>query len=1161
MNDDFNTPQPHEAPKEGTVAAVLARLGAMGNSLVSLLTGLLAAVLILYSGYVLYDSFYTQNQAFSSGWELLQYKPEIIEDGTTPLAGQNKLAAILENYRAWLTMYETNIDYPVMQGSDDLFYASHDIYGESSLTGSIYLAAGNTPDLSDTYNLIYGHHMDNGAMFGVLDRYLDESYLLSHKTGVLVSATAVWDLEVFAVIETDAYESKVYSVGPQRTVEDVLDFLQNPTEKTTVRYYDSEAVEGAVKITALSTCASAETNGRLVVFCVTTQRNLIQLEIPSYEGVYDALPHSVTATPSYVEGTTVEYSIDGGVTWTTEPPSITDVGTIEVMARATNDTYGRAIATGTLTVHPRPVTVTANPDGKVYGTEDPAFSATVDGVIDAYVISYELSRPGVGVDENVGSYEGAIIPSGEQVQGNYVVSYVPAVFTITPAPMTVIAVGYEGVYDAAAHPGAAQPSVPEGTTLEYSVDGGVTWTTEPPAITDVGTQSFMVRATNPNYTTATDSAELIVHPRPVVVTANGASKVFGEDDPAFSASVSGVIDGFTIVYELSRPGAGTDEAVGTYADAIIPSGEQYQGNYVVSYVPADFTITDAGVLTVTGVDYNGVYDANPPPAYAYANITEGTTIWYSLDGVNWTTVPPTILNVGTQTVYVRATNPNYAEATATLTLTVTPAPVVVTAAPAAKAYGEEDPAFTATVTGVIDNFVIQYTLSRPGAGRDEAVGSYEGAIIPAGEAAQGNYTVTYVPASFTITPLEMTLTAIGYEGVYDAEEHGPTVEASVTEGTVIEYSIDGGATWTTEMPTILNVGTVEVMIRATNPNYETQEATVQLTVTPRPALVRALGATKIQGADDPAFGAAVDGVIDDFQLAYTVSRPGAGTDEAAGFYENAIIASGETLQGNYSVTYIPGNFNIIRDNTAVTPDKPDEPQNPENPGPEGNSITDPDVPLSRFFEIFRPAGDGGAAWALVNLLCLISTIYLFIPLLHLRDKFGRAKLMKKINEAKRGLQTILNPKDRDAKDKLRINLRAAENMAGKVNGASDEERRALVSAAELMGFETVTPDDFGEAVDELYYRIKKFLRRFRIGLVSELILSVLAFLWFIWTEDMRLPMVLIDKWTPLMVFFLAVTWLVDVRLARYREKVEAEEDDEREAEAEKEKNAQNTVNV
>ena len=130
-------------------------------------------------------------------------------------------------------------------------------------------------------------------------------------------------------------------------------------------------------------------------------------------------------------------------------------------------------------VHPRPVTVTANDSGKLYGDPDPEFSASVEGVIDDQKIVYTLSRPGAGTDEDPGTYRDAIVPAGKEDQGNYIVSYVPADFTITKNEMAIFASGYEGIYDAQPHGSDVTVTVKDGTTVEYSTDGGKTWTTEP----------------------------------------------------------------------------------------------------------------------------------------------------------------------------------------------------------------------------------------------------------------------------------------------------------------------------------------------------------------------------------------------------------------------------------------------------------------------------------------------------------------------------------------------------------------------------------------------------------------------------------------------------------------------------------------------------------
>ncbi len=267
--DALKDPTKHKAPSKKAIDTVIELALRAGGGMTTLLSGLLAAVLIMYSGYVLYDTFATERAASSNAWDLLQFKPEIFDDYETPLTGAD-LAEINKDYRAWLTVYGTPIDYPVMQGTNDLYYASHDIYDRVSLTGAIYLAAGNRGDFSDSYNVIYGHHMDNGAMFGSLD------HMNGKETGIIITRDAIYDVEFFAVINTDAYESNVYMVGDRKDA--VLAFLRSGGAGgvglgTQVIYFNEAIAAAADKIVALSTCANANTSGRLVVFGRMVRRN------------------------------------------------------------------------------------------------------------------------------------------------------------------------------------------------------------------------------------------------------------------------------------------------------------------------------------------------------------------------------------------------------------------------------------------------------------------------------------------------------------------------------------------------------------------------------------------------------------------------------------------------------------------------------------------------------------------------------------------------------------------------------------------------------------------------------------------------------------------------------------------------------------------------
>ena len=161
----------------------------------------------------------------------------------------------------WLTIDGTDIDYPVMQGRDNSEYLNKDPYGEYSLAGSIFLDARNKADLSDGYLLIYGHHMEAGAMFGALDAFADPQYFAAHRNGRLTTDGTAFRIELFAFLETDIGDRAVFSPtegeGPRGSIEG----------RASIDYgVSQEAV-----ILGLTTCTASLSSERICVFGVLHQ--------------------------------------------------------------------------------------------------------------------------------------------------------------------------------------------------------------------------------------------------------------------------------------------------------------------------------------------------------------------------------------------------------------------------------------------------------------------------------------------------------------------------------------------------------------------------------------------------------------------------------------------------------------------------------------------------------------------------------------------------------------------------------------------------------------------------------------------------------------------------------------------------------------------------
>ena len=259
MSEGSNTKNEGTFPEE---KSTLYRVAKGLDKTVNWIALILFLLLMLYAGHSLWYSHSLQKDSFLPD-ELARYRP----DGQKP--SLEDLTELNPDVNAWITIDDTHIDYPVVQGKDDSEYLNKTVLGEFSLAGSLFLSSCNRPDYSDPYNLVYGHHIEGGAMLADVIEFLDASFFKTHTTGTLwypdKGGKATADrIEIFAVIKIDGRDGVVYQdpslVTPEKLGE-VTDYIN---EKAT--HARAADIDENSRVIGLSTCEDAVSFGRVLIF-------------------------------------------------------------------------------------------------------------------------------------------------------------------------------------------------------------------------------------------------------------------------------------------------------------------------------------------------------------------------------------------------------------------------------------------------------------------------------------------------------------------------------------------------------------------------------------------------------------------------------------------------------------------------------------------------------------------------------------------------------------------------------------------------------------------------------------------------------------------------------------------------------------------------------
>ena len=408
-------------------------------------------------------------------------------------------------------------------------------------------------------------------------------------------------------------------------------------------------------------------------------------------------------------------------------------------------------------------------------------------------------------------------------------------------------------------------------------------------VTNVGTVTITVTGKG-NYTGKFEVTYKIL-PRKVTLKSETASKLYDGTaltKPTVTVSGAGFVKGE--VSDIKATGSVTTVSEGKVTNTITftKKTDYKDGNYTID--------KDEGKLSITAQSIDpGTDPEKPNPDYTGAKVNSPSDEVYDGNEHKWI---PTVTDkadkkleagkdytveystknfkdVGTIDVTITGIG-NYT-GIVTRTYKITPKSVTVTAEDKTKVFGETDPKLTATVAGILGNDTVEYTLSRKDG---EAAGKYE--ITVKGDKLQGNYTVTYVAGTLTITSQSIdpgtdsekpnpdyTDAKVNSpsDKVYDGNEHKwiPTVTDKA------DKKLEAGTDYTVEYSTsdFTNVGVIEVTITGIS-NYS---GTVKRSykVTPKEYTVTTDSATKIYSGTALTAGGKVEGIVSGETVEFTTT--------------------------------------------------------------------------------------------------------------------------------------------------------------------------------------------------------------------------------------------------------------------------------------------------
>ena len=405
---------------------------------------------------------------------------------------------------------------------------------------------------------------------------------------------------------------------------------------------------------------------------------------------------------------------------------------------------------------------------------------------------------------------------------------------------------------------------------------------------------------------------------PVKLTAKveNVSRKFGDEDPSFTCSYSGFVNGENEDIIITEPTISTTAIktsdVGEYP--ITASGGTAK-NYTFVYKPGTLTITKAPLTAKVNDEIRQYGKDNPEFTISYTGLKNGETVPKWNEALKIETAATKTSDVGTYDVTATGIPTNYSlSAIGKGILSITQAPLNIKADNATRKYYEEEPSFMFSCTGFLNDDNVDVLTKTPSFSTDATktsnVGKYK--ITPSSAEAK-NYTISYEQGELTITKRQLKATS-HCSRLYGEENPLLPIEYDGFVNNETEAVLSVKPVGVTAATKTSSVGEYPITVsggEATNYAFVYEQGV--LTVTKASLSARVKDATKVYGTQNPSFS------IEYYGLKNGETVPAWTT--APTFQTEATKASGVGQYAIKVVNGVPVNYELeIADGTlSITP--------------------------------------------------------------------------------------------------------------------------------------------------------------------------------------------------------------------------------------------------